>query len=405
MNNKKKTFIFIYGDLCVGGIELYLLRLIRKLKKNNYRIIWLTSFNVIIDETLMSDFCDPYIERKEISLNDIYSIRTIKLDFEHGEKVYALAFNPITFLQLESIKKKYKHAIINNFYFVSHFQGIFLEDLIKIKLLNYIMNKIFGKMIRKMEKNDNIIYVTNKHVEAFQKKYNYKAVFANWKFVNSTKDFEPFSVELSKERSRRNKFNIISVGRFDFPHKSYILGLIDTFVIMKKKYNQLFLTIVGYGKDEKIVKDKINNLDYNVKKDIELVNKVKYDDLKHYFNQSHLNVGVASTISDGALTGLISIPVRHYSSKCEGYGYLPESRNFTVSTDPGTPIELFIEELIMMDDAKYIEYSWKSYNAFAKIDNDILSFMDFGNKDPKKSISNIYLLIFGIIKKIRNIFK
>ena len=405
MGESNKTFMFIYGSMHVGGVELYLIRTIRKLQKNGNRIVWLTPPDSTIDETLVETLTDRTVERIDITLNDFNQISQLPLEFADNEKVAALAFNIITFMQLEMLKKKYHSAKIDNFFWVSHFQDLFIEELL-IKPLQPAAKKFMGKIISSMEQNNNIIYANKSHLDAFVSRYNLQIEHPEKKMVKFNKEIIPFSEEIALKRSMRYEFNIITIGRFDFPHKGYIVGLISEYGKLKSKYEHLKLTIIGYGKDEDQVILELNKLTPAAKRDVHLAGKVSYDDLQGYFENAHLNIGVAGTISDGALTGLISIPVRHYSEKCEGYGYLPESKFNTVSNHPGIPIEHFIEEVILMNQEKYLDLSRKAYDAYANNDqNNTLSVLENENKYPGQTLPNKVINIFKLYRGIRRILK
>lgn len=420
MVNKRKTFMFIYPGMGIGGIETFLIRLIRKLRKNNNRIIWLTRENRSVDKGFKKDLLDGYVEIINIKTDKLHWTRNENLLFNEGEEAVALAFNLVDFLRIENIKKEYKNITIDSFFWVPHFTGklVFIERRCN-KLIQPFIYRIIRRIIIKMEENENIFYVNRSHLEAFEKEYKYEIKNKNDKIYNGiTIEALPYNHILARRRCKREEFNIITVSRFTFPHKAYVLGLIKTYGELKEKYKDLKLTIIGYGKDESRVIDCIEKLPLSAKKDIKLVGKVSYDDLQEYFNKAHLNIGVAGTIFDGALTGLISIPVRHYSEKCEAYGYLPDSRNKTTSNQPGTPIENYIEEVINMSEVEYLKLSEKAYYTYVKKDlvNELLLIMDKKNVDPKKTIkySKIYFVRFydlsnrlfnGIKNKLLKLFK
>ena len=220
------------------------------------------------------------------------------------------------------VKKKYCQVNIDSFFWVPHFKeaGVFVEERV-CKPLKPLMRKYIGKIIYSMELNNNIIYVNKSHLDALTHKYGYKVENENTKLLTgSTREILPFDDELALKRCARQDFNIITVGRFSFPHKAYLIGLIKSYGVLKEKYKQLKLTIIGYGPDEDKVIEEIEKLSVAAKNDVHYVGKVPYDDLRRYFEDANLNIGVAGTIADGAVTGLISIPVRHYSEVCEGYG-------------------------------------------------------------------------------------
>lgn len=405
MENNKKTMIFIYGNMYIGGVENYLIRLIRKLKANGNRIIWLTNTGTFVDEVLKPDLLDGYVEIVNVKINDLTDINNVNIVFGDEEEAVSLAFDISSFMQMEILKKNHKNNRIDNFYWVSHFEGIFLEEMLP-KPIQGIARKFVGKIICAMEKNDNIIYVVKSHADAFMNTYNYKIENLEKKFLAYSRDVSLYNDNLALRRSIRNEFNIITVGRFDFPHKEYLIGLIREYAKLKNKYNKIKLTIIGYGKDESKVLEEINKLPVGAKKDITLVGKVPYDDLRGYFEKAHLNIGVAGTICDGALTGLISIPVRHYSETCEGYGYLPESKSKIVSSEPGIPIGFFIEEVISMSQEEYLQLSRKAYDAYIEGSSiSILSILNYQNKNPRKTLPARFLYAFKLYKRIRNIVK
>ena len=82
----------------------------------------------------------------------------------------------------------------------------------------------------------------------------------------------------------------------------------------------------------------------------------------------HLNVSVAGSILCGARNCVVSLPARNYcEGECEVYGYLPSSIKLLSSTEKGSPVIPFIEELINMPTEDYIVECKKSYQAFASL--------------------------------------
>jgi glycosyltransferase involved in cell wall biosynthesis len=404
MTKQNKTLLFIYHAMDIGGIETYLIRLIRELRNNGNRILWLCPRDRYIDESFKNDLLDGYVELIEINKSGLNWIKHADIPFHIGEEVIALAFDLFDFMRIETIKKEYSKIQIDSFYWVPHFFGPnrFIEEQAS-RPFQHIIRSIVGRIIKNMEQNDNIYYLSKSHLAAYTSKYGYKVRDEKKKISSGTTlEIQPYDYNLALKRSLRNEFNIITVGRFDFPHKAYVLGLIKAFAELKEKYGWIKLTIVGYGKDEDKVIQQINQLPDDIKKDINLVGKVPYNDLRMYFEKAHLNIGVASTISDAAVKGLISIPVRHYSEKCEGYGYLPDSRDKITTDVPGVPIQEFIKEVITMSQEKYLELSKKAYDTYASdgTTSNIMSILECRNKDAYKTVSNrtiIFIRLFRVL--------
>jgi hypothetical protein len=410
---KNDTFLFIRKSMGVGGIETYIYRTIKQLKKDGHRIIWIFPSGGYIDDGFKDEFFDGSVEIIRVNFNQALWINTINISFNEKERVCALAFSLFDFTFLEMLKNKYKSVHINSFFWVPHFEekAVFLEQFAP-KSLQPFFRKYISKIIYNMEKNNNIIYVNQSHLDAFTRTYGYKVENKNTKLLTgSTREILPFDEELALKRCKRQDLNIITVGRFSFPHKAYLIGLIKSYGMLKQKYSQLKLTIIGYGQDQDKVIEEIEKLPILAKNDVNFVGKVAYDDLRKYFEKAHLNIGVAGTIADGALTGLISIPVRHYSEVCEGYGYLPESRKYTTSSEPGRPIEEIIEEIINMDKEKYLELCKKSYETYANsgAGNAIDNLLMRKNKNTSKTLPRNFILSirmgFIVAQRIRKVKK
>jgi hypothetical protein len=411
MDRNKKTFLFIRKYMGIGGIENYLYRTVKELKKNGHRVVWIFPVGGYIDDGFKEVFNDEELEIVKVDFSKVFWINRVNVTFSKDEKVCALAFNIFEFNFLEMIKRKYKYTSIDSFFWVPHFEekAVFIEKFAP-KILQPIFKKYVGRIIFDMEKNSNIIYVNKSHLEALTKNYNYKVEDEESKFLTvPTREIPSYDYDLAVKRSKREYFNIITIGRFSFPHKAYVLGLIKTYGELKMKYDSLRLTIIGYGPDEDKVKYEINKLNSKTKRDINLIGKVPYDELRRYLEEAHLNIGVAGTIGDGALTGLISIPVRHYCEECQGYGYLPFSKKYTTSSAPGKPIKDYIEEVIDMTTDKYLELSKTSYDTYdtRKLGNGAEHLLKKKNKNPHKVLRKRYILFvwmsYRCAKIIRNL--
>ena len=166
------------------------------------------------------------------------------------------------------------------------------------------------------------------------------------------------------ELATSGRFNILTVSRFEFPHKGYVLGLIKAYAELKNKYPHIELTIVGYGVDESKVHEALNSLSENYKKDVHFIGKVHPEKLVDYYNDANINISVAGCCSQGAKNGTLSIPARHYDYNCEVYGFLPESKPFVVSEKKGEPVIDYIEQVINMSPDEYCKKCEMAFHSF-----------------------------------------
>lgn len=395
----KQTVMFIYHDLNIGGIQKFLIFLIRELKKKNIRIIWLTQSDPVVAVGFKKDIED--IEKYYIDYKNFNSLKKLKINFTNDEEILALAFSFREYCNLERFKKYNNQYNISTIFWVPHFEGrdIFFEEYFYFPI-NKILKKYLKNCYEEMDKNNNIFYVNELHLNEIEKKYKIKVENREnkiYKNINIGNKYE-FNSEKILKKYNQKFFNILTIGRFDIPHKGYIIGLIDSYRNLKKKYPKIQLSIIGYGNDEKIVLDKINSLSFQEKKDLKLIGKIEYDELKKYFDEANLFIGVAGAIRDASTAGVLSVPVRHYSLECEGYGFSYEKKEMAVSKEKGIKIDFFIEKVIQMSYQEYFLKSKKTYEIYnsseLSIGNQILSLR---NKTKKNTISFIVMELVHIM--------
>ncbi|NBI70812.1 hypothetical protein D3Z50_07030 [Clostridiaceae bacterium] len=377
--NRKPTFLFIKRNMEVGGIEVYMDRLVKWLKERGYRIIFLKLCGTVICDDFKADFLDGYVTVREIDIHCRRWHEGLEGIFHADEEIIAYAFDLYQYAMLEKIKVYYHLCHMNTFYWIPHFEEVFPEKKIP-RILGKAAKGYIGRTIQTMDRNRNIIYVNESHMKAFERRYGYKSIYGKEMLVKSLRSVPPaFDEEKARGRSLRKPFCILSVGRFVFPHKAYLLGLIDSFCSLKSEEPDLKLIIIGYGRDEAIVRKKISEIPKAIRMDIELVGEVAPSGLEAYFDQASVHVGVAGAIMDSAYSGLVSIPVRHYCYQCEGYGYFVDmaQRERLVSDMPGKPIETFLKELIHMDADAYVDLCRQTQISYTNNED----YRDFGIRE------------------------
>lgn len=357
-----KVFLFIYEHLKLGGIEKNIIEQITTYSGMGIRIIWLRYGDKNdIYEPWIKILSDNNVEIIDVDIKTNSLIILPKISFKNDEIIYATCYEPIDFLRLELVSKYYKN-IFNMFYVVPHFEGVtnYLEDRFYFKNIKLQVRNDLSFIYDKWYENGNILFFNVKHQQEMNKRYKISCFDKN-KINKSALAKKEFNMELAIKRAKREEFRIITCGRFEFPHKGYMIGLIDSFVKLKPKYPFLKLDIIGYGIHEEYLKKYINNVDSNFREDITLIGKVSPEELTKYFNNSHLNVSVAGALTEGAYSGLVSIAARHYCDKCEVYGWLNKKSINMLDSRPGISVESYIEDLINMDDENYIKLCLESY--------------------------------------------
>ena len=390
MTNKK--LIFIWSNLEIGGIECWLIEQLKLAKSLGYDIIWIVNGQGR-EFAGWREFIKNNIEKVYIwNFNNkilIESCDVLALSFAFSDYGYLLKQKSLTLCHDFRV-----------LYLLPHFKDCLYypeENLPKI-FVNYAKNKI-KKVYYEADCLNQLFFFGEKHAKELYNRYGIVISKINEKLVRGNVLNMEFNEEKAKRRASRNKFTIITCGRFDFPHKSYILGLISAYEILKKEYNDIRLIIIGYGDGQVQIENKISRMEEKYRKDVMLTGAVSPDLLVKYFDMAHINISVAGAVKAGAITGLVSVPARHYSEICEVYGFLPESRKYTLSDVPGEDVKKCIRYVMNISEGEYIDLCRKSFftyyekNKFA--DNNWL-FNIKQKSDPLKEreISRICLLFF-----------
>ena len=125
--NRKPTFLFIKRNMEVGGIEVYMDRLVKWLKERGYRIIFLKLCGTVICDDFKADFLDGYVTVREIDIHCRRWHEGLEGIFHADEEIIAYAFDLYQYAMLEKIKVYYHLCHMNTFYWIPHFEEVYWE--------------------------------------------------------------------------------------------------------------------------------------------------------------------------------------------------------------------------------------------------------------------------------------
>lgn len=360
--------IINYRTLLVGGIETNIVKIVKFFLEHNKHVIWLHSPHAKIADEYNYVMRNERIDNYEINVSGYHWLKVNK-HIELKECPYLmLSFNVHDQLRAIELSNRYKN--IYPAYFVPHFNGqlTFPEVVYSDTLFYKIFNQIYGKFYQLLDNWNQLYFFGQKHINAIEKRYNFLINSPEEKLCQGLIKPPSISVKEIEDRakSRKGRFVIISVGRMEFPHKGYMVGLMDIYSKLKVLYPNLELWYVGDGAGISILKEKEIKLFPGGNSNIKYYGSVSPDKLPSLFKQAHLNVSVAGGFTQGVRNGLLSIPARHYSYKCELYGLPPKNLNYGLEDIPGSDGESLIEECINMSDERYVELSVKGFNETIK---------------------------------------
>jgi len=371
------TLVINYRSfLNVGGIETYLYDLSKYLVNSGGRVIWLCHKSPLVAKSFSDLMLSDKIERVAVREGSNWC-KYENFTISDNEDTVIVSFSPLTNCMAEVIWRRlgcpdniYPLYIIANNVGASYY----LEDNFKCVFKRFVKNRM-NKICQRWELNHSIRFCALSHVSSFENKYDIRVSEQQEKLLKPVNGFPSINLDIIKMRALRDVFNIITVGRFDFPHKGYMLGLIRSYGRLKSKYPHLQLTIVGYGPHEKELWAEINNIPIEYRNDIKVVGEVAPAELEMHFNKAHLNVSVAGAASQGARYGLLTLPARNFcTGECEVYGYFSENALKTTSLEGGYIVDEYIEDAINMTSDEYVQRSVSCYEA--------LVLRDSGTFDP-----------------------
>lgn len=401
-----KTLIVNWGSLTkFGGIERITYYLIKFMSENSVRVIWLKNKKSVIGDAFKTILNHKNVETVNVSENHLFWFKHDKVSISKEENVVIVSYTVFDMLRALTLKKELKGNNVTCFYTVPDTTGnfFFIERYFKGWLNKYVYLHI-KETLSNWNKVGLIFFCARLQITSFENNYHLVVDNPDEKLIKAMYPPEPLNEDDLIERSkRRGNFNIITVGRFDFPHKGYMLGLLKAFARLKPKYPKMTLTIIGKGKDEQKLIEEINQLDEQCRKDIFLHGEVAHSQLPDYYRDKHLSIAVAGSTGDAAKNGVISLVARnHYSEECEVYGYIPEKRSLAVSSEKGYLVDPFIEEVINWTDEEYIRKSKQAYNSYGKTVNPWFYF-EAASKAKEYTISNNELLYYKLVNYLRKV--
>lgn len=401
MINRKKTLVVNYAGLNVGGIENFFSKLMKYAIETGHRVIWLTT-KMHVENAFYKDLVkNPNLEKIYVG-HGRTTFKKIKINFDSSENIVMLSCEPLYFIAAEDLRKHAHVSSFSHFLLLPHFTGnaYYVERFFRNRFFKKQIYRYMQKLAHCWIDCDCILGFAKEHLISYEKNYDYSIDSKDEKVLKKIDKKREINIQkISQKANKRDQiFNIVSCARFDFPHKGYLLGLIKHFEVLKKKFPEIRLIIVGDGSGRQEVENEINLLSDFAKKDIELKGFLNFNDLCEVFDASMLNIGLAGGAISGAKCAVPTIVVRHYSYECEAYGFYENVKDKVLSSLKGNSIDRYVEQIILMSDKEYIKKCIDTYN-IAYLDDE--SDPDFVFKiENRSSASTISILDFFVGKII-----
>ena len=390
--NKKYTLVINYAVLGAGGIEVALVSLMRYYLREGHRVVWITTSrnrnDVVYKGLLEEPGLEVIIWEKWERLFGIP-----RISFREDEHVIMITCRAMQYIVGEELKRKAGVPDFRHFYAIAHYTGneYYPDRYMKTALGKRIAYRYWKKIAERMDANGCLKGFSVEHLEGYEPYYHMSVADKERKLMPGVIT-EPLCFDEEntsrREQEREDRFVIVTCARFEFPHKGYILGLVDSFCRLKKKYPQAMLQIIGGGEGEPVLQKKIAGIPEEIRRDIELIGIVSPDELERYYKNAHLIVGLAGAIMNGALSGIPSIVVRHSCSVCEAYGFYAEAWEKSLCEEEGEEITPLLEHCVTMSREEYLQRGRDGFQTVQKeLETDENEDCYFEQFDPKPAVT------------------
>lgn len=364
----EKIFISAFEDMILGGGETYYFRMVSWFEQNGYISILLIPIDSSISSNVVKEIMKYNITIYKYSEHRmIPEICLVRL--KQADKIIGIVSSIERYYLLQRVLKS-KENVKLFFYVLSwgrgvlRFDGIITRVFFRILLSPLIKSKAFIALDEETQQ----ISCTYSMISAEKVPIVRNGVA---------------SITIKKrEQAISDSHKILSVCRFDFPFKGYILGLIKDFGKIAADNKKLELIIVGYGRGYDEVKNECLKLSPDIRRRINLLGDIPYSELGKVYQEATVYVGMGTTVLEASSHGVVSIVAATHQRENYCLGYFGQSLSlggpvegrFSNYLDvtlykKHTFIEL-IEKILILSPDQYSSIVDSGYEALDKFDID-----------------------------------
>lgn len=357
-NNDTKTIVFFYVNMtALGGAETLILRLMDWYLRHSYEVFLLTMHEInnspILKDLKKINNGEYYIYNRQV---EKFLNNGVELSFNTSDVLVLTMSLGDSLIHNKLLSgKKYGCRFIHRMYMIHPHCTTHLYADNDVSKNRYRFKFIIKPLLTFFIK-EKIVFFMDEHTAAHAKN-SYKIKDGDF---TETIIRLPIIIKTDIVSKARNKnVNILGISRFEFPFKGYILGLLDTFNDLSSCFDNLYLTIIGYGVGEDIVNKKIAGFTEDVRKKINLIHQVPYSEINDYIDKCDLFVGMGTTALDAANMNKISIIPVAYQSGDLAFGFFHDNyKNLGAIYDKNLHyfhLGDLIREFLSFDDKSIIE--------------------------------------------------
>lgn len=362
-----EVLIVVQPLLGVGGIETYFYNLMKGNLIRGRRVIWLCDENPRVDDSFDDLLAMDGFEVVSFRSEKTRFPKRLQLNLHEEDRVAIICAYTRFLLVAERLKKRLACRTVDAFYLMPHFVGALqFPERVAPRFMQPMFRSWYRDLVLKWLDNGEYLFFDQKHIDALTENYSISRQNLQSLIVPCVRETRFFDDRgaLAKAKTRNEQFRIVCSSRFEFPHKGFILGVLDDFAELKSKYSQVTLTIVGDGPGKDDVERKLACMTDDVQSSIELLGFLSPSQFDKVLEDAHLHVSLAGCLTIGARCGTLSLPARHYTNDFQTPGfYSASSFEGGMVTSPCDDGMQYLIEAIEVPDDKFVDLSRESFEA------------------------------------------
>lgn len=247
-----------------------------------------------------------------------------------------------------------------------------------------IVNNIY-KRVLKADCNEGVIFMDEETFYSYKKYYGDEIY--NEHYFRLGNYVSPIDYKSLHKRnvSRHDKFKILTVSRFEFPFKGYLLGMLNSLKNVSFP-NDYELIIVGNGPNYDDFVDAMNVLEDDIVRHIKLVGEVDYTLLGKYYSEASAYVGMGTTLLEASQNGVPSIVASAFQIGEKSTGFLFDSRynlggNSNIESSSVTTISECLQKVVKSSYQEYQEMAESCYE---------VNFVDYNLDDVMEKVLKVH---------------
>lgn len=406
---KEIVVLAMSGSGVLGGGETLVMRMVRWLRRNEYRTMVMYNKTADLVPSLTAFFDEQGVERLIVpdldGRSDMLDFTRARAEFPKGSCVKILCFHSsFNFFAAQMLQHSLRECHVDVVHYIIH-ENDYCRNLSQRTSNPIIIDgfqRRYCKLVEGMEKNGNIAYMTAECRNHIFQTLGISDGNESPPIIRLGMEIAPYDEEKNRRRFRREHFTITATARLDFPTKGFLLGLVDEFEQVLAVHPSARLVLIGDGADEAELKKKVSAS--NAKDAITMTGAVLYEQLPWYLEQSNLCVSNGTGPLDAANTGLLSIVANFNTCDCLTTGYWCDDVT-NVGYNGTIPAHKLILKTIELSEDEYLSISRRNYEAFRQtygMDTVMAQLLGMENKASKPLLSYGYLYSTRLIRKLMN---